>query len=261
MTGTASPRRTSRLDPDELAALEEQRDFLLASIEDLDREYAAGDLDDDDHRALRDDYTARAAATLRAIDQQQAAFADARRPRSRGRTLAVLAGVLAFAAIAGLLVARSLGARGEGETASGGISAAKSPSQRAQACQQLMNPQTPTPAVECFTGVLKDDPRNVVANTWLAWQLELSSDLMPKAQAAELRRSVETLLERAVKDDPRYSYALAFRAVVAFRHGDPAKAKEYLADFEANDPSADAQAVIAQFKLKDQINAALPPNN
>ena len=61
-----SPSRP--LDPDALVALEEQRDFLLRSIEDLDRELAAGDLDADDHRTLRDDYTARAAALIRSID-------------------------------------------------------------------------------------------------------------------------------------------------------------------------------------------------
>ena len=52
------------LDPDEVAALEEQRDFLLSSLADLDREHEAGDLDDDDYEALRDDYTSRAATVL-----------------------------------------------------------------------------------------------------------------------------------------------------------------------------------------------------
>src|SRR4051794_35217879 len=77
-------KRAPALDPDELAALEEQRDFLLASIVDLDREHDAGDLEDDDYRTLKDDYTARAAEVLRAIDERHAAFADAKRPRSLG---------------------------------------------------------------------------------------------------------------------------------------------------------------------------------
>src|SRR5690606_37957028 len=45
---------------DDLVALEEQRDFLLRSLDDLEREREAGDLDDDDYQALKDDYTARA---------------------------------------------------------------------------------------------------------------------------------------------------------------------------------------------------------
>ena len=41
-----------RPDPDALAALEEERDFLLRSLADLDRELAAGDIDDVDHLSL-----------------------------------------------------------------------------------------------------------------------------------------------------------------------------------------------------------------
>jgi hypothetical protein len=49
--------------------LEEERDFLLRSIEDLEAERAAGDIDESDYRALHDDYTARAARVLRRLEQ------------------------------------------------------------------------------------------------------------------------------------------------------------------------------------------------
>ena len=39
--------------------MDEQLDFLLRSLEDLEREHAVGDLDEHDYAALRDDYTAR----------------------------------------------------------------------------------------------------------------------------------------------------------------------------------------------------------
>ncbi len=52
--------------------LEEECAFLLRSIEDLDAERAAGDLSDTDYRVLRDRYTVRAAAVLRAIDEPTA---------------------------------------------------------------------------------------------------------------------------------------------------------------------------------------------
>lgn len=56
--------------PEEMseAELEEQREFLLRSLDDLEAERAAGDVDDRDYGALRDGYTARAAAVLRALD-------------------------------------------------------------------------------------------------------------------------------------------------------------------------------------------------
>ena len=55
---------------DELARrnLEEQRDFLLASLRDLERERQAGDVDDADYHALRSSYTARAADIIRRLD-------------------------------------------------------------------------------------------------------------------------------------------------------------------------------------------------
>ncbi|HEX2575802.1 MAG TPA: hypothetical protein VHK88_05590, partial [Aquihabitans sp.] len=148
--GPSTRRRGGELDPDELAALEDQRRFLLRSLQDLEREHDAGDLDEDDYRTLRDDYTARAAEVLRAIDARRAAFADAGPRRSRGRTIAAFAAVVAFAVVAGLLVASSLGGREAGETATGGISVAKSPSQRAQECVTKIAPQAPAEPIECF---------------------------------------------------------------------------------------------------------------
>lgn len=109
MSAERDTRRPSRLDPDELAALEEQRDFLLRSITDLDQEHAAGDLEDGDYQSLKDDYTARAAEVLRAIEQQKQGFAQARRPRSAPRTAMIIAGVLAFGLVAGWAVARPWG--------------------------------------------------------------------------------------------------------------------------------------------------------
>ena len=67
------------------APLEEQRDFLLRSLEDLEREHEAGDIDDHDYEALRDDYTVRAAAVLRALDAHAALQTEAASPEASGR--------------------------------------------------------------------------------------------------------------------------------------------------------------------------------
>jgi len=250
------------LDPDDLANLEEERDFLLRSLEDLEREHDAGDLEDDDYATLRDDYTVRAAETLRAIDEHRLAFADDRPTSSRGRTIVVFGAVVVFAVIAGLVIAASIGSRDAGETSSGGITVRKSPSQRAQLCvAKLQELQTkgPAKAIACYKAVLDDDPKNVVALSWLGWTLELSTGLngIADAQVAELQSSASDLVDRALEVNPDYSYALAFRAIMAYRHGDPAAAKKYLADFRAHQPSADAVQVIAQMDLDKNIAAAL----
>ena len=56
--------------------LEEERDFLLRSLDDLDAEHDAGDLEDDDYRELKADYTARAAAVIRRLEGIQAPASD-----------------------------------------------------------------------------------------------------------------------------------------------------------------------------------------
>ncbi len=47
--------------------LEAERDFLLKSLDDLEAERAAGGIDEESYQALHDDYTARAAATIRTL--------------------------------------------------------------------------------------------------------------------------------------------------------------------------------------------------
>ena len=135
---TAPTRPVSRLDPDELAALEEQRDFLLGSLDDLERERDAGDIDEHDYETLRNDYTARAAEVLRALDERRQAFAEARRTSSTGRIVAIVAGVLLFAVVAGVLVAQALGGRAPDQTITGGIR--QTPSQDAKRCIDKVQP-------------------------------------------------------------------------------------------------------------------------
>jgi tetratricopeptide (TPR) repeat protein len=260
MTAPAAPRKRAggprSLDPDQLAALEEQRDFLLRSLADLDREHDAGDLEDDDYRTLNDDYTARAADVLRAIDEQHAAFGEARAPRSRGRTLAWVAAVGLFAVISGIVVAGALGSRKAGESASGGISVAQTSTQKANECIPKMQTD-PQGASDCFEAILKKDPENVVALTWSAWQLSLSADNFEPVEARTAKALAAVRLDDAVKVDPGYSYARAFRAIVAYRNGRYQQAKQYLQEFKDDDPAADAAAIIQQMDLEANLAKAL----
>lgn len=247
--------QANQLDPDQLAHLEDERAFLLSSLADLEREHDAGDLDDDDYGELRDDYTARAAEVLRAIEEQRTAFAEARPPRSTRRTLLVLGAVALFAIVAGVLVAQSIGARKPGGVSSGGNDTPDPPSARAEKCIPGIQTDPPASVIGCFRKVLDDDPENVVALTWLGWDLSITAGFQAPAAAEQLQAASAKLLDRAVASNPDYSYARAFRAVVAFRRGDAAAAKRYLADFRANSPSADAVQVISQMDLESRINA------
>jgi hypothetical protein len=107
-------------DADRLAELEDERRFLLASLADLEREHDAGDIDESDYETLKNGYTARAAAVLRAIDDGRRALPPGP-PRRWGR-IAVAVGALTVIAVGlGLLVAHFAGQRLPGQTVSGGI--------------------------------------------------------------------------------------------------------------------------------------------
>jgi len=245
-----------RLDPDELAVLEEQRDFLLRSLADLDLEHDAGDLDHDDYAMLRDDYTARAAEVLRAIEDQRTAFAQAKRPRRVRRTVALSAAVVLFALAAGFGASQAMGARKAGESASGGVSVRQSTSQRATECSAKIATE-PDEAFSCLQAILEEDPKNTVALTWSAWQLSLSAPSFEDEDRFRAQAIAAIRLEQAVESDPDYSYARAFRTIVAYRNGRYAEAEQYLAEFRERDPSAQATQVIEQMDLEAKITEGL----
>ena len=58
---------TERLDPERRRQLEEERDFLMRSLDDLELEHDSGGIDDESYAELHDDYTARAAAVIRTL--------------------------------------------------------------------------------------------------------------------------------------------------------------------------------------------------
>jgi tetratricopeptide (TPR) repeat protein len=152
-----------------------------------------------------------------------------------------------------------MGAREAGDTITGGVDVKAvgqptSPGVRAED----QPPAAPAAAVECFKAVLDDDPRNPVANTWLGWQIGLTASLAEGEEAASLEaRPPSNWWRRAIEVDPNYSYARAFRAVLAFRRGEFELAKQYLEEFEAHDPSPDARSVIEQQQLAERIDEAL----
>lgn len=223
MTSTRAAGRGRRaLDPDALAALEEERDFLLRSLDDLDRERAAGDLTDDDYQTLRDDYTARAAEVLRALEERRAAFDRARaaRPRRTGRVVLVVAVVAAFAVGAGLLVANLAGDRTDTGEISGSVP--ETTGQRLAGCLRSANAGEIVEALQCYDAVLADEPANAEALTYRGWSLVL----------AGLPFEAWRWFDDAVIADPGYADARAFRAIVLNAWCRP---EEALAELDALD--------------------------
>jgi tetratricopeptide (TPR) repeat protein len=255
----AEPARVEReLGPDELAALEEQREFLLTSLRDLDAEHDAGDVDDRDFDQLKDDYTARAAAVIRAIDGHHRLVAR-RAPRtSPGRRLLMIGAVVVVALLAGVLVARSAGQRSVGDTITGGVR--QSTRDDLLAARQKLADGDYDGAITIYDSVLADDPANVEALTYRGWMYRLkatqpsSSDPVPSLKAAVGD------LKAALAVAPDDGTALTFLAVLYGDIGCPAEAVATLTRVPADGvPSFMADTVDTfRQRMQAQVDAGAP---
>ncbi len=100
-------------------SLEAERDFLLRSLDDLDNERAAGNIDDGNYERLHADYTARAAAVLRQIRDGLDIELPKAQPVSRRRRLVTIGVVAVFALTSAGLLANSLRTRSPGGQVTG----------------------------------------------------------------------------------------------------------------------------------------------
>jgi tetratricopeptide (TPR) repeat protein len=239
---TVSAGSERDLDPDALAALEEQRDFLLRSLEDLEREHDAGDVDDHDYVALKDDYTARAARTIRSIETHRARLSAARPPRSWPRLVAMAGGVVLFAVAAGLLVAQFSGRREAGETLTGDIR--ESTRTQLDDARAAIQQGRYDDAIAIYDDLLVEQPDNVEALAYKGLAQVGQGDM----------EGVVTLIDAAELDPdyPDTHYFLARAFAIAGRY-DSALAE--LDRFDALDPPPDLEAEAAGFRA--QLEAAV----
>ena len=237
--------------PVNVEALLVERDELLKSIEDLGRERDAGDMDDVDYQTLLDSYTVRAADVLRALNNEPTVGADggvASRsdaagvpPKRAWRTLVVGGGIAAFGVVAGIVVARSAGER-VGSTGLTGSVRSASGARQAQidslmttARDSLAN--DPITALTSFDQVRELDPENVEAITYGGWLVRnVGRSATDPTQTQELLTAAIKRIDEAIRIDPSYPDALAFRAII------------YLRD------QNDATSAVALFDRLDKLN-------
>ncbi|MGH1491388.1 MAG: hypothetical protein ACRBK7_18655 [Acidimicrobiales bacterium] len=235
MTGqsTTSGSR-GKHDPDAIAALQDQLDVQLRSLDDLQAEFEAGDMDAGDYETLKDDYTVRVADTMRALNQQN----DLAGGRTKRRINPVaIVGLVVFAALSGWLLARSTGERGINDILTGDISSTR---QRVFDCQETAAGGEIVEALRCFDDVLLEDPDNPEALSYRGWYVVITAPAADAAgdagQAAQLLETGLTYLDRAVDIDPTFPDARAFRASVYDRQGNGALACAEVATLISLDP-------------------------
>jgi cytochrome c-type biogenesis protein CcmH len=203
---------------------EEEREFLLRSLDDLEAERAAGNIDDETYERLHADYTARAAAAVRALrDGTEPKAVDPEPPSRRHRVL-VIGGLVVFAAVAATVMAFALGARLPGGTVTGNSQAAgkvtakdrlktleaavQAKPQDAEARLALarfqLGQRNLAGALESFRAAAALAPTNAEPFAYSGWIIRLQG--YPD-QALQL-------LDKAVQVDPSYPDAHFFRGYV-----------------------------------------------
>lgn len=257
-----------RLDLDELAGLEDQRAFLLRSLDDLDRERDAGDIDDTDYETLQADYTRRAAGVLHAIEHRHDLI-DATVPGHRGlRWVVAIVGVVIVAVVSGLVVANLSGGRNSA-TPPGGETL--QPSSAVDSCIALMqktfssaaqgktNPAMATDAlaaIKCFTSRIESHSSDAVAYTYRGWTLTLLarelSGSIPAGDIAGFVQRARADFAQARKLAPRYPDALTYAAISAMWSGDLEKAQSLLDEIDGLQLSANSPILA-------QVNQMLRP--
>lgn len=237
-------------------ALEEERTFLLRSIEDLDAELAAGDITEPDYRLLRDRYTARAAAVLRALDDDVVSgevavpdvsasdAGDTSRATSRAvgppvhkrrRRLLVWGALALFAVVAVVLVVADVTSRLPGQTSSGSLELS-TPEQLARAlaqAQTLESQGKDSQALAVYHQVLARDPDQdqALAETgWLEFEagvLATKGSLLSTGQAEE---------QRAERVAPTAFAPHLYLGSMALVEGEPSQAAREFSQFLADSP-------------------------
>jgi tetratricopeptide (TPR) repeat protein len=243
------------MNPDQLASLEEERRFLLRSLADLEREHEAGDVDEVDYRELKDGYTVRAAATLRAIDDGRAAL-PVRPPVNWPRRVGSGAFIVLLIGVVWWALSASSAQRLPGQQLSG-----LDPRDERQLIlseARTLQAQQPAAAAALYEQVLADDPENVEALAYRGWTLTLSAigETDTEVITATLRESVE-LLTAAIALDPTYPDPYCFLGIVQGRFlGQPAAALPYLDQCLEQNPPADIRGLVEGFRASMSEAAA-----
>lgn len=245
-------------DVDRRAALEEERDFLLRSLSDLEREHDAGDVDDLDYRTLRDGYTVRAATVLRQIEQGRG---DASSPKQRrwSRVVAVTAAIVVGSIGIGFVLAGAWGERSSGQEITGLTPGDESRIVLTNARDAMSSGDFAT-ANALFGEVIEMDRargrESAEAVAYFGWTLALLARQDPdEAAAAERIDAAVLALGQATEIEPDYADPYCFLAIVEYQfRDDAAAALPYIERCEASNPPGEVASLVASFA--DEIRAA-----
>ena len=185
--------------------LTEEQEFLLRSLDDLEKEHSNGDLSDNEYETLQNDYTHRLASVTRHL----AGAATPAPSRDSKRYLWWVAVIAVAGIAAGYAVAQSSGLRAPGEPLSGEID--RSPRNRLASAQSLFFANDLEGARGVIEEVLRDAPEMTEALVLSAQIHERTANPLAAVQ------QLDQVLER----EPKNIDALTLRGWILVRIDEP----------------------------------------
>jgi tetratricopeptide (TPR) repeat protein len=242
--------------------LEAERDFYLRSLRDLDEEFAAGDLDEDDYVSLREAYTLRAASVLKALDGEwpQSATPDGVEiPASASsssltgfeawrRRLGVGIAAVVIAAGACWVVVASSATRLPGEEITGKALGSQAVAQELAKAAEAEASGDQLSAVKDYQAILSSDPNQPEALTGEGW-------LLAQTQQPALLKQGLGMLATAEKVAPEYSPAHVYRGIALLSEGDYAGAVPELQWYLDHNPDPQLAPRVRQALQEAQAKA------
>ena len=195
----------SQLPLSKVSKLEEERDFLLRSLDDLDREYVSGELTDREFGTLRDDYTRRVAAVVRSLAETEPGEVPV---ASSGRFWQWFVVLVSVGVLTGFAVAQFSGLRAPGETISGEVD--RSPRSRLSNAEQLFFAEELEAARAAIEEILRDSPDFSGALVLSAQMHERAGDPLPAIRQ----------LDQVLQQSPEHVDALTLRGWILVRIND-----------------------------------------
>ena len=238
-------------------ALQAEREFLLASLDDLERERAEGGIDESTYESLHSDYTARAAEVLRTLRAGRDERTK-RAPITKSRRAVFVVAAVVFASLGGFALTKAAGEREPGQTITGNP-APDSYQGHLDAARRFEDEGNFNRAAKEFLAASKKDTGKAEPLAELGWLLVQSGD--PK-----LANVAQGYLDAALRRDSGYADAYLYKGVLLYtlEHDDKAAEvtlRQYLrvAPKSAVQRRGMAQAIIDQIQHPNATTTTTTP--
>ena len=226
--------------------LNDERDFLRRSLEDAEREHAAGDLSDEDLAALVGRDRARLLEVEAALEDlgpteasaEVATDAPAARTGSPWRLIGIVGCCVLIVVGVVILVVHATQTRLPGQASSGSITQTQAQliEQQLGEAETFRDSNQTLAALELYNKVLSEDPKDpdALANAgWLQWKSGFAD------HAAKVTHKGRREVLQAVKEAPTDYEARLYLGVIYINQDHNAKAAQVqFAQFLADDPPA-----------------------